>query len=123
MISIPALRPEDVGKPLSATPSEKPKKSFWRRLSRDDDQKFVMKKVTRGDYLKYYAKDEDRNYVGTEDPADDCILKVEELVKWRCGNAGVGDGWKNELDGQSMTSTLFEETGKANVKTSMKVVR
>lgn len=63
---------------------EEPKKKFgfFRRKSsayaKKKDQSFVMKKVTRGDYLKYYAKDDDGNYTGTMDPAPDCILNNEK---------------------------------------------
>ena len=62
---------------------EEPKKKFgfFRRksaYSKKKDQPFVMKQVTRRDYLKYYAKDDDGNYTGTEDPAPDCILNNEK---------------------------------------------
>lgn len=70
---------EDDG-PIKAEP--KKKFGFFRRKSsayaKKKDKPFVMKQVTRADYLKYYAKDDDGNYTGTMDPAPDCILNNEK---------------------------------------------
>lgn len=71
---------EDSTNPIKEEP--KKKFGFFRRKSstsaKKKDQDFVMKQVTRGDYLKYYAKDDDGNYTGTMDPAPDCILNTEK---------------------------------------------
>jgi hypothetical protein len=34
-----------------------------------------VKMMPRGEYLKYYAKDEEGNYIGSEEPAEDCSLR------------------------------------------------
>ncbi|ETI21871.1 hypothetical protein G647_05940 [Cladophialophora carrionii CBS 160.54] len=47
-----------------------------------------MRQVTRMEYLKHYAKDDQGGYIGTEDPAEDCILNGEDLARWR-GPAAV----------------------------------
>lgn len=44
--------------------------------------------MTRGEYLKHYAKDEEGNYVGSEEPAADCVLKEGDR------RAGHGEGVK-----------------------------
>lgn len=47
-------------------------------------QSFVIKEMTRGNYLKHYAKDDSGKYIGSEEPASDCILNNEEdRIKWR----------------------------------------
>lgn len=57
---------------------------FHRKSSRSSGSRsqkippFVMKDMRRSEYLMYYAKDDDGNYVGTKDPAPDCILKNEK---------------------------------------------
>lgn len=92
IITIAVMPPDDgKGKTLEGDSDEddgpvkeEPKKKFgfFRRksstYSKKKDQPFVMKQVTRGDYLKYYAKDDNGNYTGTMDPAPDCILNNEK---------------------------------------------
>jgi hypothetical protein len=76
------------------TPNKKSKTRnlFRRKQSTSVNDNFDTKKVTRGDYLKYYAKDEKGFYCGTDDPAADCILKQkEDLEKWRTGKAKLVD--------------------------------
>lgn len=42
-----------------------------------------MRRIPRREYLAHYAKDESGRYVGTAEPADDCILRGEDLAKHR----------------------------------------
>lgn len=57
---------------------------FRRKPSKAKNPPFVMKDMKRSEYLKYYAKDDDGNYIGTRDPAPDCILKNEgDMMKFR----------------------------------------
>jgi hypothetical protein len=61
LITIPVQRPENIGK-VAPAKAKKPFISFgWK--SKDD---FLMKQVPRGEYLKYYAKDESGNYIGRQ---------------------------------------------------------
>lgn len=102
IISIPVLPPQDFSETKLADSDDdeyndslktKPKgrMSFFRRKSSSSTKKdkkgaFIMKDVTRADYLKYYAKDEKGNYIGTSDPAPDCILNSEQdKMKYRKG--------------------------------------
>jgi hypothetical protein len=79
LISVPVLRPEDVGK---AEP-QKTKKSFFSSRRKSSNTNFTIKQIPRGEYLKHYAKDDDGKYSGTELPADDCILRGEDVTKYR----------------------------------------
>lgn len=78
MIDVAVMRPEDVGK------AEMPKKkaSFFSRR-RSDNTNFVIRQMRRGDYLKHYAKDDSGRYCGQEEPASDCILRGEDIQKYR----------------------------------------
>jgi hypothetical protein len=58
------------------------KKHFWSRR-KSQNANFVMKEMTRGDYLKHYAKDDQGKYIGTEEPAEDCILRGEDVQKYK----------------------------------------
>ena len=91
LIPVPVLRPEDVGK----VDGHKSKKSFFSSRRKSENSNFVIKQVPRGEYLEYYAKDEEGRYVGTEEPAVDCILKGEDVMRYR---RGVGQ-WSNEVGG------------------------
>jgi len=60
--------------------------SFRRKSSSKKDKRpeFVMKDMTRAEYLKHYAKDVNGRYIGTEDPANDCILNSkEDIMRYR----------------------------------------
>lgn len=60
--------------------------SFRRKSgsSKPKQPEFVMKDMPRSEYLKHYAKDAKGKYIGTEDPARDCILKNrEDIMKYR----------------------------------------
>jgi hypothetical protein len=93
LISVPCLK---VGTQESTSASEEPndtKKKWWRRKSSsssnslNDPANFVMKKVRRGEYLKHYAKDDQGNYSGTGEPAEDCILRGKDLERYRSNRA------------------------------------
>lgn len=77
IISIPVLPPGGTGQVEAAK-----KKHFWSRR-RSENANFTMKEMPRGEYLKHYAKDDNGKYIGTEDPADDCILRGEDVAKYR----------------------------------------
>ena len=79
LIPVPVLRAEDVGK---AEP-QKTKKSFWSSRRKSQNASFTMKHIPRGEYLKHYAKDDNGAYIGTEEPAADCILRGDDLIKYR----------------------------------------
>ncbi|KAL2421822.1 hypothetical protein ABEF95_008126 [Exophiala dermatitidis] len=118
LISVPVLRPEDIGRHHQVSRSgegggenKAGKLSFFRRKSSSSQQtssssdNFVMRRIPRRDYLAHYAKDEAGRYIGTEDPADDCILHGDDLLKFRHSHrdgegAGVGD-WENEISSSS----------------------
>lgn len=60
------------------------RKSSSGNAAKKGKQDFVIKEMTRGEYLKHYAKDDNGRFVGSEEPAIDCILNNEEdRVKWR----------------------------------------
>jgi hypothetical protein len=89
LISVPCLR---LGIQESAPASGEPndtKKKWWRRKSSSSSNpdNFEMKKVRRGEYLKHYAKDDQGNYCGTEEPAEDCILRGKDLERYRSNRA------------------------------------
>ncbi|KAH7054469.1 hypothetical protein B0J12DRAFT_454318 [Macrophomina phaseolina] len=67
-VPVPAGYLEDE---TESSPSPTERKSSWigkigRKLGGKERQKFVNLKMTRGEYLKYWAKDENGNYIGTE---------------------------------------------------------
>lgn len=51
-----------------------------------------MRQITRGEYLKHYAKDDNGRYIGSEEPAADCILKGEDVAKYRKELLGMDKG-------------------------------
>lgn len=77
ILSIAVLPPGSNGQ-VEATK----KKHFWSRR-RSENANFTMKEMSRGEYLKRYAKDDNGKYIGTEEPADDCILRGEDVAKYR----------------------------------------
>ena len=55
---------------------------------------FVMRSVPYDVWRKHYAKDKDGNYRGTHAPAEDCLLKPEDVAKWSTGEATTNaDRW------------------------------
>lgn len=101
LISVPCLRPRPQDSVSTSGEANVQKKKWWRRKSStanssvNDLDNFVLKKVQRGEYLKHYAKDEQGNYIGTEPPAKDCILRGKDLEKYR---SGKDMEFRNEID-------------------------
>jgi hypothetical protein len=93
IISVPIRRPT-----LSSSPSDPArKKSIFKKLfSSSDDGDVIIKQMTRGEYLKHYAKDEEGMYIGTEDPADDCVLKEGDR-RAKHGEGVMVGKWSNEI--------------------------
>ncbi|KPI42095.1 uncharacterized protein AB675_5655 [Cyphellophora attinorum] len=105
LIDVPVMRPEDVARAgfvgrngtsasqISSDVGSSKKDplssrfSFLTKRRGSSDKKkdeFVMKQMTRAEYLKHYAKDAAGRYCGTGTPAEDCILRSEEdLLRWR----------------------------------------
>lgn len=55
---------------------------------------FTMRQVPYDVWRKHYAKDKDGNYRGTHAPAEDCLLKPDDVQKWRLGEAKTqADRW------------------------------
>jgi hypothetical protein len=80
------------------------RKSLFRKLSlttqrkrasqEDDIPPFIMAQIPYNTWRKHYAKDKDGNYRGTHAPAEDCLLKPEDVEKWRHGDAvTLADKW------------------------------
>lgn len=71
------------------------KKSFMKKIGLSTDRKkrnedlppFQFRQVPYDVWRKHYAKDKDGNYHGTHAPAEDCLLKPEDVAKWRLGEA------------------------------------
>jgi hypothetical protein len=80
-------------------PSDPPrKKSIFKKIfsSSDDDCDVIVKQMTRGEYLKHYAKDEEGYYIGTEEPAGDCVLKEGDRRQKHGDGVAVGK-FSNEI--------------------------
>ncbi|KAF7503378.1 hypothetical protein GJ744_003942 [Endocarpon pusillum] len=92
LISVPCLRPKSQEEGIvPGEANKKNNKRWWRRRPlmsngrMNDLDKFVMRRIQRGEYLKHYAKDEQGAYIGTEGPAEDCILRGDDLETYRSG--------------------------------------
>lgn len=53
-----------------------------RKKAHNDMPPFRMRTVPYDVWRKHYAKDKDGNYMGTHAPAEDCLLKPEDVEKW-----------------------------------------
>lgn len=60
------------------------KKTFWSRR-KSENTNFVMKQMSRREYLEHYAKDDQGKYIGSEEPAEDCILRGEDVDNFKRG--------------------------------------
>ncbi|RVX70529.1 hypothetical protein B0A52_05180 [Exophiala mesophila] len=80
------------------------RKSFLRKIGMTTQRKrsgedeglppFRMRQVPYDTWRKHYAKDKDGNYHGTHAPAEDCLLKPDDVKKWRLGDPVTrGDRW------------------------------
>ena len=72
-----------------------------RRKRRNPDlPPFVLRQVPYDVWRKHYAKDRDGNYRGTHAPAEDCLLKPDDVQKWRLGEPErQGDRWTRGKEG------------------------
>lgn len=69
------------------------KKSFLKKIgltgertrAHPDLPPFIMRQIPYDRWRKHYAKDADGNYRGTHAPAEDCLLKPNDVAKWRLG--------------------------------------
>lgn len=99
-ISVPCLKPRAQESATSIGEPNEKKPKWWRRKSStssnsvNDPNNFTMKKIQRGDYLKHYAKDEQGDYIGTEEPAEDCILRGKDLERYRSSKDAM---FQNEI--------------------------
>ena len=60
---------------------------------------FVMRSVPYETWRKHYAKDKDGTYRGTHTPAEDCLLKPDDLQKWRFEEGtSYSDRWTRGKD-------------------------
>lgn len=60
---------------------------------------FTMRQVPYDVWRKHYAKDKDGNYKGTHAPAEDCLLKPDDVQKWRLGEPVTqADRWTRGLE-------------------------
>lgn len=58
-----------------------------RKKRNEDVPPFQFRQVPYDEWRKHYAKDAEGNYRGTHAPAEDCLLKPEDVAKWRLGEA------------------------------------
>jgi len=87
----------DSREPLSAEHRPKVKdkglSGFFRRRSLNPNAlpntkvNVTLRQVPWKEYQKHYLKDDHGRYMGTADPADDCILNEEDTARWRGGAA------------------------------------
>ncbi|KAJ9651691.1 hypothetical protein H2198_009038 [Neophaeococcomyces mojaviensis] len=54
-----------------------------RKRLHEDVPNFTFREVPYDVWRKHYAKDKDGFYQGTHAPAEDCLLKPEDVAKWR----------------------------------------
>lgn len=88
--------------PIKAEEETSRRKSFFRKAgittqrkkANPDLPQFVLRQVPYDIWRKHYAKDKDGRYRGTHAPAEDCLLKPEDVQKWRLGDPVTkGDLW------------------------------
>ena len=127
LISVPCLSTEDIGRTTSSaagpvTGLENEKSSRWwksRRRSKDggSNENFVIKQIPRGEYLKHYAKDDDGRYCGSEDPADDCILRGQDVQRYRGdGPRFAQAGFQHEIEDEDEDNLLAEKKKQSKEK-------
>jgi hypothetical protein len=65
-----------------------------RKKNNPDLPPFVLRQIPYDTWRKHYAKDKEGRYRGTHAPAEDCLLKPEDVQKWRLGDAVTkADKW------------------------------
>jgi hypothetical protein len=65
--------------------------------------------MPRGEYLKYYAKDEEENYIGSEEPAEDYSLK--ESDQWRRGLVSENEALSGKNETNERSERLMKRAG------------
>jgi hypothetical protein len=81
-----------------------------RANAEDDLPPFVMRQIPYDTWRKHYAKDKDGNYKGTHAPAEDCLLKPEDVQKWRLGDAVTkADQWTRGKEALPVYSEVHAE--------------
>ncbi|OAP59107.1 hypothetical protein AYL99_06405 [Fonsecaea erecta] len=81
-----------------------------RRDSQDDLPPFVMRQIPYDTWRKHYAKDKEGNYRGTHAPAEDCLLKPEDVRKWRLGDPITkADRWTRGREALPVYSEVHAE--------------
>jgi len=101
---LPARNASSASGPQQQPPPQARRKSSWLRKSlsvnrtptarNPDKPPFVMRQVPYEMWRKHYAKDKDGNYKGLLAPAQDCLLKPEDIQKWRADDpVTYGDKW------------------------------
>ena len=91
-----------LNQPVSESPEPSRRKSFLKRAGLTTDRQrrnpdippYMFRVVPYEVWRKHYAKDKDGNYRGTHAPAEDCLLKPEDVKKWNIGDATtLADKW------------------------------
>ncbi|KIW86747.1 uncharacterized protein Z519_12660 [Cladophialophora bantiana CBS 173.52] len=96
------------------------RRSFFRKVGlttqckrsdpEDDLPPFVMRQIPYHTWRKHYAKDKDGNYRGTHAPAEDCLLKPEDVQKWRLGDPVTkADRWTRGREALPVYSEVHAE--------------
>ena len=92
LISVPVMKVDENTDTTSGTTTAAQTQShkkfslkFGRKSSttKSGNEDFKMRRVPRREYLAHYAKDEAGRYVGTAEPATGCILRGDDLAKYR----------------------------------------
>jgi hypothetical protein len=100
LISVPVLQTTIQSPPaeLDNKDREKGLSGFFRRKALNFDSlssipvNVTLRQVPQKEYQKHYLKDHRGRYMGTEEPADDCILNEEDTARWRGEGSKAGLG-------------------------------
>jgi hypothetical protein len=104
-------------KPLPKEGEPERKKSFLKKIgltterqkANPDTPPFMMREVPYETWRKHYAKDKEGNYRGTHAPAEDCLLKPDDVRKWNAGEAKTyADKWTRGKDALPVYSEVRE---------------
>ena len=88
--------------PVSNSLESNRRKSFLKRAGltterhkrNPDTPPYTFRIVPYDVWRKHYAKDKDGNYKGTHAPAEDCLLKPDDVQRWNIGEATtLADKW------------------------------
>ena len=105
--------------PIRRAEEETPRrKSFLKKISPTTQRQarnpelppFMFRYVSYDVWRKHYAKDKDGNYRGTHAPAEDCLLKTDDVRKWNGGEATtMADKWTRGKDALPVYAEVREE--------------